>query len=111
MKNYSFNLIKQHEEFTLILINMTGADFFIEPKRAVKKGVRIITANIFKDRKDSLQEQLFSLVPNTTAAGILSSSIPNGRVKVTISTNFHFSIKDAGWFNDNLQLFIGNIEN
>lgn len=111
MKKYSFKLVELKKEFILAIVNGTTGDLFMESKRTVKKGSRVVAVKCFLDKKNSLQEQLFIRVPVDMAGGVNSFSIPNSRATIEITANFHFSIKDIKTNDDYIQIIICGAEN
>jgi hypothetical protein len=112
MQKYSLKLIKLKKEFTLLVINRTGADIFMFPSRTLKRGSRIISVKLFKNEKTETQEEFFMQVPNDKAGGVPSFSIPNSEAKIEITANFYFTVTEDPTTNEDfVHITIGKIEN
>ncbi|PIR94765.1 hypothetical protein COT95_02410, partial [Candidatus Falkowbacteria bacterium CG10_big_fil_rev_8_21_14_0_10_37_6] len=99
------------KEFYLFIINKTGADVYMESKRAIKKGTRIVAAKMLKDRKDFIQNEIFTKIPSNMASRFPSFSLTNSRAIIEITANFNFCVRKTEWNGNNFQVTIGREEN
>lgn len=112
VKEYSFSLFGLQKEFELAIQNLMGFKIFIATKRAIKNGARFILIEMFKDRQDQLQSQLFIPLDNVYIGSMPSFSIPNSRARIKITANFDFSVQNIETDNDgNIYLQICKVEN